>query len=276
MSKIKICGLRRPEDIKAVNKYLPEYVGFVFYKKSKRYVTEEEAEKLRKLLDKRIISAGVFVDAEKDEILRLMRKGIISVAQLHGNESEDYIRELKEELKKNVSFDVGSYHDGNKIHTGSSEEDMIHAGRIYKTEERIIKAYLLKAPDEKEISDPGTAGGKDVKSIISDMRHREKVEHQGINNSNRLKEILNEAKESSADYILFDSGFGSGKAFDWNILKNFEKPYFLAGGLNPENVSEAIEKLEPYAVDVSSGVETDGYKDADRIRAFVENVRHYG
>ena len=115
-TKIKICGLRRPEDIEAVNKYKPEYVGFVFYKKSKRYVAEEQAEKLRELLDEKISSAGVFVNADKAEILRLMRKGIISVAQLHGNESEDYIRELKEELQKPGIFsDRKEYMTGGEI-----------------------------------------------------------------------------------------------------------------------------------------------------------------
>ncbi|SDZ80260.1 phosphoribosylanthranilate isomerase [Oribacterium sp. KHPX15] len=224
MTKIKICGLRRPEDIETVNKYHPEYVGFVFYKKSKRYVTEEEAEKLRALLDEKIISVGVFVNADKAEILRLMRKGIITVAQLHGNESEDYIRELKEELSKPGKF---------------PEE------KEYRTDGEIIKAFVFKCPEA-------------VSEIIS-----------------RTSEILKEAEMSSADYILFDNGYGSGEAFDWSILRDFKKPYFLAGGLNPENVSEAIEKLKPYAVDVSSGVETDGFKDAEKIRAFIDNVRKH-
>ena len=224
MSKIKICGLKRPEDIEAVNRYLPEYVGFVFYKKSKRYVSEEQAEKFKALLDKKIISVGVFVNADKAEILRLMRKGIISVAQLHGNESEDYIRELKEELSKPGKFPEG---------------------KEYKPGGEIIKAFVFKRPEaESEI-------------II------------------RTTEIVEEAENSSADYILFDNGYGTGEAFDWSILRDYKKSYFLAGGLNPENVSEAIEKLKPYAVDVSSGVETDGFKDVERIRAFIDNVRNH-
>ena len=210
-TKIKICGLRRPEDIEAVNKYLPDYVGFVFYKKSKRYVTEEEAEKLCNLLSPFIEAVGVFVSEEPDVILRLMRKGIISIAQLHGDESEEYINKLREELKRPVFFS-----DGTPFHT----------------EGKVIKAFLVRDED-------------DVKK----------------------------AEKSSADFILLDKGMGDGETFDWKLLGELKRPYFLAGGLNPENVSEAIEKLHPYAVDVSSGVETDGFKDAEKIRAFIEKVR---
>jgi len=221
-TKIKICGLRRPEDIEAVNKYKPEYVGFVFYKKSKRYVTEEQAEKLRELLDEKISSAGVFVNADKAEILRLMRKGIISVAQLHGNESEDYIRELKEELQK-----PGIFSDRKEYMTGGE----------------IIKAFVFKNLKEED--------------AVRKSAWR----------------ILEEAGKSPADYILFDNGYGSGETFDWSILRDFDKPYFLAGGLNPENVSGAVKMLHPYAVDVSSGLEEDGYKNPEKIREFIEKVR---
>ncbi|WP_031550045.1 phosphoribosylanthranilate isomerase [Oribacterium sp. FC2011] len=213
MTKIKICGLRRPEDIEAVNKYLPEYVGFVFYKKSKRYVTEEEAEKLCSMLLPSIEAVGVFVSEEIDIVLRLMRKGIISIAQLHGDESAEYINKLKEELKR-----PGIFPDGKPFHT----------------EGKIIKAFIVR--DESDVK---------------------------------------KAEKSSADFILLDKGMGDGETFEWHLLRELKRPYFLAGGLNPENVSKAIEKLQPYAVDVSSGVETDGFKDAEKIRAFIDNVRKH-
>lgn len=83
-----------------------------------------------------------------------------------------------------------------------------------------------------------------------------------------------------ADYLLFDTWHkkmagGSGKTFDWNYLEqyNLEIPYFLAGGLNCQNVKVAVEKLKPYAVDVSSGVETDGHKDSAKIKAFIKHVK---
>ena len=85
---------------------------------------------------------------------------------------------------------------------------------------------------------------------------------------------LEKAAQSSADYVMIDSGAGSGKKFDWSILKDFKRDYFLAGGLDPESVGEAIRMLEPFAVDVSSGVETDGIKDEKKITEFIKAVRY--
>ena len=85
---------------------------------------------------------------------------------------------------------------------------------------------------------------------------------------------LEKAAQSSADYVMIDSGAGSGKKFDWSILKDFKRDYFLAGGLDPESVGEAIRVLEPFAVDVSSGVETDGIKDEKKIAEFINAVRY--
>ena len=70
-----------------------------------------------------------------------------------------------------------------------------------------------------------------------------------------------------------DSGQGTGRIFDWSLLKNFPRPYVLAGGLNPENLSAAIRALHPYGVDLSSGVETDGLKDFTKIQAAVAAAR---
>ena len=90
------------------------------------------------------------------------------------------------------------------------------------------------------------------------------------------KGILEKANNSPADYVMIDSGAGSGKKFDWSILKGFERDYFLAGGLDPESVGEAIGLLEPFAVDVSSGVETDGIKDEKKIADFIKAVKYGG
>ena len=88
--------------------------------------------------------------------------------------------------------------------------------------------------------------------------------------------VLEKAKNSPADFVMIDSGAGSGKRFDWTILKDFGREYFLAGGLDPESVGEAIALLEPYAVDVSSGVETDGIKDEKKIADFIKAVKYGG
>ena len=89
----------------------------------------------------------------------------------------------------------------------------------------------------------------------------------------RTAEDLTGALSCSADHILLDAGAGDGITFDWELLRGFSRPYFLAGGLNPENVHSAVEKLHPYAVDVSSGIETDGMKDPAKMTAFVKAVR---
>ncbi|MBQ7919486.1 MAG: phosphoribosylanthranilate isomerase [Lachnospiraceae bacterium] len=197
MTRIKLCGLRRPEDISYVNGLLPEYIGFVFAPKSKRYVTSMEAEKLRKQLDKRITPVGVFVDEEPEVITDLLERRIIEVAQLHGNEDEEYIKRL----------------------------------RTY-TNSPIIKAFHIQ-------------NGEDVRF----------------------------ANSSFADYVLLDSGGGSGETFDWSLLQEVKRPYFLAGGLTPENVGWAIALLRPYGVDASSSLERDGYKDKEKMTAFVKAVR---
>ncbi len=246
MTKVKICGLRRREDIEAVNRLKPEYIGFVFYEKSRRNVTEEEAMALRKALDPDIISVGVFVDAEPELILRLVKKGIISVAQLHGHETEEYIEKLKKEMEKyRVESDDGSREREAKI-SSMPEDD--------------IKVREAEAEHER------------------DFEHRKDFEHEKEFKVMkafliRSEKDLQAARETKADYILFDNGLGSGETFNWEILKDFRKPYFLAGGLTDANVTCAIQRLSPYAVDISSGVETDGYKDPDKIKSFIDAVR---
>ena len=185
-TKIKICGLRRMEDIEAVNRLKPEFIGFVFWKKSKRYVSPEQAEALRKKLDPKITAVGVFVDAPEEEVSDLLNRGIIDIAQLHGHEDEKYISGLRELTKKPM-----------------------------------IQAFQIRSEEDAE-------------------------------------EILKNAEKSPAEYVLIDSGMGSGKSFNWDLLKVFPREYFLAGGLDPENVGEAVARTSAFAVDVSSNVETDG------------------
>lgn len=84
---------------------------------------------------------------------------------------------------------------------------------------------------------------------------------------------IEKIQHCTADYILLDSGTGSGVTFDWSLIKAIHRPYFLAGGLSPENVQQAILQCQPFAVDVSSSVETDGKKDPQKMQAFIEAVR---
>ena len=81
------------------------------------------------------------------------------------------------------------------------------------------------------------------------------------------------AVSSPADYVLLDKGRGEGAAFDWSLAKAITRPFFLAGGLNMDNISEALDVLDPFAVDISSGVETDRYKDPAKVREIIATIR---
>lgn len=198
MTKIKLCGLKRPQDIQAANELLPAYIGFVFAPKSRRYVHPDRAEELRRMLNPGIIPVGVFVNETPETVAALLDRGIIDIAQLHGKEDAAYIRRLRQ-----------------------------------LTQKPLIQAFRVDTP-------------ADVAA----------------------------AQASTADYVLLDSGAGgTGTCFDWSLLQDIQRPYFLAGGLTPENVGGAVATLHPYAVDVSSGIETDGAKDKEKMTRFVRAVR---
>ncbi len=88
----------------------------------------------------------------------------------------------------------------------------------------------------------------------------------------RSEQDVLDAEKSPADHILLDAGAGTGTTFDWSLSRKVRRPYFLAGGLNPDNIDAALE-LNPHAVDVSSGVETDGLKDQKKMAEFIAAVR---
>ena len=96
MTEIKLCGLSRTQDIEAANALKPEYIGFVFARASRRYVSPEKAAELKSLLDPAIRAVGVFVDEDPAEVARLLRESVIDIAQLHGSEDEAYIARLRE------------------------------------------------------------------------------------------------------------------------------------------------------------------------------------
>ena len=89
----------------------------------------------------------------------------------------------------------------------------------------------------------------------------------------KTEDDVKAAQRSKADMILLDSGVGSGKLFDHGLLDTIQRDYFLAGGLDAENIGDILNKLSPYAVDVSSGIETNGKKDIIKMKAFANAVR---
>ncbi|GHU55583.1 N-(5'-phosphoribosyl)anthranilate isomerase [Spirochaetia bacterium] len=235
MSKIKICGLFREDDIEAANEAGPDYIGFVFAS-SKRRVSARQAAELRNRLRDGITPVGVFVNTPvghptqfpPEEIAALYRDGVIGIAQLHGGEDGAYIAALKD-------------------CTAAEKRGAVPVIKVIKS-------------NELEMMSAGSAA-------------------------------LNHLSDG-ADYLLFDSGGaagnmngGTGKSFDWNIIANFGMvnargvqiaiPWFLAGGIDLHNIEQAL-ALEPFAIDVSSGAETNGVKDRDKMIRLTAMVRNYG
>lgn len=197
MSKVKLCGLRRKEDIELVNNYLPDYVGFVFAP-SKRQISLNEALVLKGLLNPFIQVVGVFVNETLEQVLAYEKAKVIDCIQLHGDEDISYIKQLKE----------------------VSKLPLIQAIRVQ---------------DERDIK---------------------------------------RANESLAHYVLLDKYShkaygGLGETFDWRLLSKVKRPYILAGGIGVDNVKQAL-SYEPYCIDLSSKVETDGVKDREKVKLFFE------
>ena len=130
MTAIKMCGLSRECDIKAVNQIKPEYIGFVFFGKSRRYISPEKALELKQLLDKNIKAVGVFVDESVEKVAELLESGVIDVAQLHGHETEEYIYHLREMTKKPViqAFRIHSHDDAEKAVRSTADMILLDAG----------------------------------------------------------------------------------------------------------------------------------------------------
>lgn len=195
--KVKICGLSRPADIEAVNQYQPDYAGFIInFPKSHRNCTPEQVQALHAQLSDSIPAVGVTVNQPLETVAALFEQGVIDIAQLHGQEDESYIDELKR-----------------------------------RTGKPVWKAFRIRSADD-----------------------------------------LDAARASSADMILLDNGYGTGETFDWTLVRDIGRPFILAGGLCEDNIDDAA-KMQPDAMDISSGVETNRVKDPEKIRTLIERIR---
>lgn len=201
MTKIKICGLTRIEDIDAANLYKPDYIGFVFAEGSPRQITKEKAAELKSALDPSIKAVGVFANAPLSLIAELCRDKIIDLIQLHGDEDEEYISLLKKSVPNLI----------------------IRAVRV-RSSEQLIEADALPCD-----------------ALLLDT------------------------------YDAFLYG-GTGKTFDYSLIPKLNHPFFIAGGLNEENIAYAVSSCSPAAVDVSGGAETKGAKDPQKMRALIDLV----
>lgn len=197
---IKLCGIRREEDVRIVNDFLPDFIGMILTAGFRRTVDIKTAEQLAGLLDKRIKKVGVFVNEPADNIKRIAEALKLDVIQLHGDEDKGYIRSLK------------------------------GAGELWK-------AVRVRSPED-----------------------------------------IYRAEDLGCDKLLLDSFVknvvgGTGVTADWDIIKSAKitLPYFLAGGIGEDNITEAL-KISPN-IDLSGSVETNGVKDREKINRIMELYR---
>ena len=205
-TRVKICGITRSEDaIHAANEGV-DAIGLVFYERSPRFVTSEQAAEISKSLPAFVTSVALFKDADAGTIQRVLDHVQIDLLQFHGSESAEFCRQFALPYIKAIGMEGGS---------------SVHAEVLRQAESYSDARGLLL-----DSHAPGAAGG-------------------------------------------------TGESFDWDsIPAGLPHPIILAGGLDVDNVAEAIASVKPYAVDVSSGVESDkGIKDAGLVTAFMNRVR---
>jgi len=202
-TRVKICGITRVEDALCAVQHGADAIGLVFYAQSPRFVTMEAAREIVAALPPLVSVVGLFVNATKAEIDKVLTQVRLDILQFHGDESAADCAQFNLPYLKAIRVRP----DTNLLQ--------------YATDFSDAKALLLDAHSE-------VAYG------------------------------------------------GTGQVFDWKLIpKNLPKPIVLAGGLNPENVENAIRQVQPYAVDVSGGVEqSKGIKDAAKIAAFMQGVKN--
>ena len=161
------------------------------------------------------------------------------------------------------SLSYRAFSDLEKLLEGSTVK---RVGVFVNEEIEFIDKYYDKNIDVYQLH------GKEDNKYIDNLR---KCIKKPIIKAFKIKDIHDviDANRSTADMILLDSGEGSGEMFDHSLLNRIQRDFFLAGGLNPENISDVLKKISPYAVDVSSGIETNGKKDITKMEAFVNVVR---
>ncbi len=205
----KICGIQSEDTLLCCEKNKVNFFGMIFYQKSPRNISFENASKLQNISkDLNINGVGVFVNKDIDELQEIINNLKLKFIQLHGSEDEAYIKTLK------------------------------------KMDVKIIKSVSISNKDDLNKID----------------------------------------KYESVDYFLFDYKplqgdlpGGNSKSFDWKILKNLEtkKQWFLSGGINTNNIKQIIEDINPFGVDLSSGVEKElGIKDNHIINNFIRKLKN--
>jgi len=205
-TRVKICGITRPESAMHAVDAGADAIGMVFYKQSPRYVTTEIASGIARSTPAFVMSVGLFVNADADDVNNVLKHVPLQLLQFHGDEPPDYCEQF---------------------------------GVPY------IKALRIGREE-------GGLNGESLRTLMA--------------SHNKARAVLLDTYQKGVPG-------GTGERFDWDLIPETNQKIILAGGLNPENVTQAITSVRPYAVDVSGGVESaPGLKDAARIRAFLNAV----
>ena len=234
--KIKMCGISKVDTIPAIVDAKPDYMGLVFAP-SKRQVTVEQAktlvEELHKQYEKACGEATVPMNTD--------------IAQ-DGQDSQEFVQ-------------------------GNSNFEKIKTVGVFVNE---TVENLLKIAEEVKLDVIQLHGDED-ETFIQSLKECTNVE---VWKAVQVRSAADAEKwiDSSADMLLFDAYHkdergGTGEVFDWSSLDEFERPFMLAGGMDSTNVARAIRTVRPYGIDISSGIETDGVKDDEKIKAFTNIVR---
>ena len=200
MTKIKLCGLTRGADIAAANSLMPDYIGFVFAKKSRRYVSPERAAESKTMLLPGISAVGVFVNEPRENILRLLEAGIIDIAQLHGSESFEDVLALKEQTDKPViqAFRISSCEDVARAIKSPADYILVDSGAGGTGEsfdwsliEGLTRPYFLA----------GGLSAENVGEAISRFRpfavdSSSKLETDGIKDEKKMKAFVEAVRQN--------------------------------------------------------------------------------
>ncbi|GGC90328.1 phosphoribosylanthranilate isomerase [Undibacterium terreum] len=211
-TRIKICGLTRAEDVKAVVAFGADAIGFVFYPQSLRYVTPQQAASLLANVPPFVTTTGLFVNADMDYVTSTIAVAPVSLLQFHGDETAEQCHQLASAVNRPF---IRAF----RVKADTSADDLLECEKIYRAASPLFCGLLLDT---------------------------------------------------------FVEGFGgSGKVFDWSLIpKELAPRAVLSGGLSVQNATDAVSRVRPFAVDISSGVElSKGIKDDAKLRAFIQAVR---
>jgi phosphoribosylanthranilate isomerase len=214
-TRIKICGLTREQDVQAAVAAGADALGFVFYPKSPRYVTPQQAAGLLAKVPPFITTVGLFVNVEPGQLQEIVAQAPVSLLQFHGDETVEQCAALAQAVNR-------PFIRAMRIGSATTAADLLEYAQAYRD---------------------SSSGSHLFAGLLLDT--------------------------------LVEAYGGSGKVFDWSLIpKELAPQVVLSGGLSVHNATDAVKRVRPFAVDISSGVEQDkGIKDAAKIRAFIDAIR---